>query len=301
MNRQNVETNATQRQRPRRMPSYSAVGIAAVRAMERERPHNQRIVDDPFARHFVGEGLYRLLKFMHRTGLLERKGPGVVGYLVARERAIDDLLLRTVAEGIDQLVILGAGYDARAYRFARQLRGVRIFEVDLPATQAAKIEKVSHFIDEVEVDVTYVPVDLARAPLEQALHAHGFVGDMRTLFICQGILMYLPIEAIDALLQVVRTQGGPGSAILFDYLCDDFATGRVRRREVVTTNRYGRLSGERVQTGIDPDHAAEWLAERGFVQVEHVRSEELHARYFTGPNASRAVTAGYGILFGRVP
>ncbi|MGL4650066.1 MAG: SAM-dependent methyltransferase [Caldilineaceae bacterium] len=286
--------------RARRGASRTAIGIAAARALERERPPDQRIVDDPFARHFVGEGLFRLLKFFDNRGWSERKGPGVMGYLVARERYIDDLLLRVVAEGIDQLVILGAGFDARAYRFARRLIGVRVFEVDLPATQEVKRAKAEHFLDEVELDLRWVPMDFETDDLAAALHGAGYDPLARTLFIWQGVVMYLTPPAVDATLRLLRAQSGPGSAVIFDYMTADRVAGR-GYGEVKTTNRYGRLTGERLQMGIDPEQAVAWLEARGFVQVENMRSEQLHARYFGGANAHRTVTAGYGILIGRVP
>jgi methyltransferase (TIGR00027 family) len=289
--------------RSARVRSRTALGIAVARALERERPPEQRIVDDPYARHFVGEGVYRLLKFFYNRGWAERKGPGVFEYLVARERAIDDFLLREAASGIDQLVILGAGYDSRAWRFARPLQGTRVFEVDLPASQATKREKVSHFSDEVEVDVTWVPVDFTRDTLADELARARYSRAARTLFIWQGVLMYLSRESADATLRTVRDNAAPGSAIVLDYISTERLGGAsgAAHGEVKTTNRYGRSSGERLQLGLDPAQAPEWLAVRGFVDVEHIRSEELHSRYFHGANAERVVTSGYGILFGRVP
>lgn len=286
-----------------RAASRTALGIAAIRAMERERPADQRIVDDPFARHFVGEGLFRLLKFFDSRGWSEHRGPGVVGYLVARERAIDEILLRVVAEGIDQLVILGAGFDARAYRFARRLKGVRVFEVDQPATQANKRAKAEHFLDEIDVDLTWVPFDFEVDSLAGALAQAGYAPAARTLFIWQGVVPYLTPAAADATLRFVRENAAPGSTIVFDYMTRAKLEGSsgVQNREVSTTNRYGRATGERIQLAIDADEAPAWLAARGFADVENLRSEELHARYFKGASAARTVTAGYGILLGRVP
>ncbi len=281
--------------------SLTAIGIAAARAMERERPPAERIVDDPFARHFVGEGRYRILHFFDRLGWSERKGPGVMGYLVARERAIDEIVLRALGEGIDQLVILGAGFDARPYRFARRLKGVKVFEVDHPATQAVKRAKVDKFIDEVDVELTFVPVDFAAQVLDDALLRHGYDPAGKTLFVWQGVIMYLTPEAVDTTLRFIHDQSAPGSAVVLDYAARSAISGDGRNPEVRKTNQYGGISGERIRFGLDPAQASDWLAQRGFAGIEHVRSEELHARYFTGPNAGRPVTSGYGILFGRVP
>ena len=280
--------------------SMTALGIAAIRALERERPPAERIVDDPYARHFVGEWLFRVMTFFDHLGWGERRGPGVQGYIVARERAIDDLFLRMLGDGMEQVVILGAGYDARAYRFARPLRGLRVFEVDEPATQETKKARLDQISDEFHGEVTMVPLDLERRTLAESLLAAGYDPALRTVFIMQGVMMYLTADAMDSTLRFVRSSAAPGSAIIFDYTANEILRGG-GRTEVRKTNRYGRFSGEQVRLGLDPESASTWLTERGFAGVEHLRSEQLHDLYFHGPNAARRVTTGYGILLGRVP
>ena len=281
--------------------SLTALGIAVVRAMERERPPQERIVDDPFARHFVGEGMYRFVTFFDKLGWSERRGPGVIGWLMARERAIDDAMLRLLGEGMQQMVILGAGYDARAYRFQRRLAEVKVFEVDHPATQAGKKAKLDKISDELTGDVTLVPVDFESQKLSDRLRESGYDPALRTLFIMQGVIMYLTSDAVDSTLSFIRTQSGPGSAVVFDYVSDALTSGRSAHGEIAHTNSYGRFTGEQIRLGIDPAHAPAWLEARGFVQVEHLRSEDLHARYFLGANAARTVAPGYGLLIARVP
>src|SRR5512139_3468212 len=97
--------------------SMTASGIAIVRAIESERPEDERICYDPYARKMVNSGLFHLVNFFEKLGYGELRGPGVMGFLAVRERYIDDYLEECLAEGIEQLVILGAGFDARAYRF----------------------------------------------------------------------------------------------------------------------------------------------------------------------------------------
>ncbi len=281
--------------------SKTALGIVALRAIERERPPAERIVDDPYARHMVGEYLHRFIYNISKLGLSERRAPGVVGWLLARERAIDDSLLRMAAEGIEQLVILGAGYDARAYRFARKLKGAHVFEVDTPATQAAKRERVEMFLDEVDLALTFVPVDLETESLAQELINGGYDPTKKTLHLIQGVLPYLTADAVDRLLEFCRGQSGSGSAVVFDYVDEAAVKGETDHPEIRSTNMYGYFGGEQIQFGIPTADAQAWLEARGYINVENTLSTELHERYFTGANASREVTDGYGILFGRVP
>jgi len=285
----------------RERASMTALGIAAIRAIERERPPAERIVDDPYARHFVGEYLHRMIYNLSKLGLAERRGPGVVGWLLARERVIDEYLLQMAAEGIDQLVILGAGYDARAYRFARKLGNAHVFEVDTPATQAAKRERVEMFLDEVDLALTFVPVDFEGRSLAGELKANGYDPAKKTLHLVQGVFAYLSPEAVDQVLAFVVQDSAPGSAVVFDFIDEDVVEGKIPHAEIRSTNLYGYFGGEQIQFGIPINAAEQWLRERGFTDVTSTPSALLHARYFVGENAERQVATGYGILFGRVP
>lgn len=281
--------------------SITALGIVAMRAIERERPPAERIVDDPYARHMVGEYLHRFIYNLSKLGFSEWRAPGVIGWLLARERAIDEYLLRMAAEGIEQLVILGAGYDARAYRFARKLKGAHVFEVDTPATQAAKRERVEMFIDEVDLALTFVPVDFETDDLMLELRNGGYDSTKKTLHLMQGVLPYLSADAVDRLFAFCRAESGSGSAVVFDYVDEAAVKGETNHPEIRNTNRYGYFGGEQIRFGIPQVDARTWLEARGFVNVENTPSADLHERYFTGENATREVVDGYGILFGRVP
>jgi methyltransferase (TIGR00027 family) len=95
----------------RNQSSLTATGIAIARGVESERPAGERICYDPYARQFVPTWMYRLLSFFIKSGYAELRGPGVNAFLVARERYIDDVLQQSLKEGLQQLVILGAGFD----------------------------------------------------------------------------------------------------------------------------------------------------------------------------------------------
>ncbi len=97
----------------RTQASTTAQGIAFARALEYSKPAAERVCDDPLARKLISPAFYLLGRLT--AGYGERKGPGVIGFLVARCRYIDDYLLECLAAGIEQLVILGAGLDSRAY------------------------------------------------------------------------------------------------------------------------------------------------------------------------------------------
>ena len=102
-----------------------AMAAAAVRAMESCRPEGERLIVDRFAQGFLSPRFWAIVQFLRVPGLgtgvlamRERQYPGVVAHIICRTRFIDDALCQALAEGLDQVVILGAGFDSRAYRTA---------------------------------------------------------------------------------------------------------------------------------------------------------------------------------------
>jgi methyltransferase (TIGR00027 family) len=275
--------------------SITALGIAISRAVESEKPAEERICYDPIARQFVPGWMFHFTSFFMRSGYAEWRGPGVNGYLAARERYIDDFLARSLEKGLEQVVILGAGYDSRAYRFADRLAGVKVFEVDHPATQKDKLARLEKIFGRQPEHVVYVPVDFNTQSLEDRLDQAGYNPALKTLFIWQGVTMYLTAEAVDRTLDFVRRCSAPGSKIIFDYIDRSLLDNRETHSEVKGMRRYRFMTGEGLTFGIEAGKVEDFLKSRGFREVENIRSEELKGLYFTGKNASRKVTGGYGI------
>lgn len=280
--------------------SITAMGIAVLRAVESAKPAGERICYDPYARRFLPGWFYHLLRFFIATGYAERRGKGVVGFLVARERFIDDYLVAHLAEGIDQLVILGAGYDARAYRLESLCQGsarpVRVFEVDHPATQARKLNRVRNMLGRLPANAAYVGLDFNHDTLAGGLAAHGYNPHAKTVFVWQGVTYYLDPAAVDGTLAFIASNSGTGSSLIFDYIDQALLTGSTEHGEVKNMRRYRGMTGEDLRFGIPAVEIEPFLAERGFNQVHNIRSENLKALYFHGKNQARSVMAGYGIV-----
>jgi len=279
--------------------SLTAAGIAIARAVESEKPADERICYDPYARQFVPAWMYRILGFFIKIGYAELRGPGVNGFLMARERFIDDVLQNFLNEGLRQLVILGAGYDSRAYRF--NLPGlVKTFEVDHPATQADKLENVQRVFGKIPDHVTYLPVDFNTQTLSERLLSSGYDPGLISLFIWQGVTMCLTPAGVDSTLAFIMKNTAPGSAIIFDYVYQAVLDGIQKQSEISSIRRYRFMTGEGLTFGIAEGTAEAFLKVRGFQQAKDVTADELKAAYFTGKNASRKVVGGYGIVIGEV-
>ncbi len=274
--------------------SQSAMGVALFRAIESTKPEDRRICYDPFARAFIPTVSYILVKLIVDSGLYERMGPGAVGFIVVRERYIDDYLKSTLAEGLDQVVLLGAGLDTRAYRIPG-IEKTRVFEIDYPATQQTKQNGLKKVINPLPEYVTFVPMDFNTQSLEERLPGSGYDEQAKTLFIWQGVTYFLEAKGVDSTLAFIANHSGPGSAVIFDYMYNEIFQD--------PNNSYGkalkrasRMSGEEYMFGIDRGQEEAFLTQRGFQNVHNMTLEELKARYFTGPNAGRTVPGDIAIV-----
>ncbi len=278
----------------RNQSSLTAAGIAVVRALESEKPAGERLCFDPYARRFVGAGLYYVMKFFTAVGYAAWRGPGVWEFLAVRERYIDDYLEICLSEGLEQLVILGAGYDARAYRFEALKTGIKVFEVDHPATQAVKLRKLAAIFGARPAHVTYVPIDFDRETLAERLFASGYDERLKTLFIWQGVTQYLTPAAVDDTLAFVAGHSGQGSIIIFDYMDAALLGGAPRHGEVSSMRRYRGLTGEGLAFGIPIAKIESFLEERGFTRVKNADHFALEKAY-SSVLRPRKVADGYAI------
>lgn len=276
--------------------STTAQGIAFARALESSKPAGERICYDPLARQMISTPFYLFCRLF--VGYGEASAPGVLGYLAARTRYIDDYLQKCLDSGLEQLVILGAGLDSRAYRF-EQLKERRVFEVDHPATLSGKIEKVVKILGGLPRYVVYVPIDFNRETLHKLLDL-GYDKQRKTFFVWEGVTYYLTAEAVDSTLAFVLAHSGQGSSIIFDYVYASALTAAHKRGEVTRMQRYSRFTGEGLVFGIGEGQVEKFLQARGYTQVQNVTGQDLKRLYFTGANQTRAVAPIYAMVHATV-
>jgi methyltransferase (TIGR00027 family) len=276
----------------KRQSSMTSEGIAYARVLESEKPQDERICYDPYARQLMSPLFYWVGRLF--AGYEERRGPGVIGFLVARCRYMDDVLQDCLRSGLEQLVILGAGLDSRAYRIAGLRDNLKVFEVDHPATQAVKKIKVKEIFGELPGNVRYVPVDFNEESLD-ALFQFGYDRRLKTLFLWEGVVYYLNPLAVDETLAFIHQNSPAGSTLVFDYLYSSALTARHKRREVIKMQAVRKFTGEGLTFGIPEGELESFLRKRGFSRMEEMTSADLKQRYFQGVNANRAVSDIYAI------
>ena len=141
----------------------------------------------------------------------------IVRTMLIRTRFIDDALARAVGAGAKQVAILGAGFDSHAYRCQELLAHVKVFEVDRPATQALKRQRIDAILGGPPKNLTYVPIDFQQDDLREVLVRHGYDPAAQTFFILEGVTMYVPEDAVGATFRFVGSHP-PGSGIVFDFV-----------------------------------------------------------------------------------
>ena len=282
----------------RNRSSLTAEGIAFSRAWESRRPAGERICYDPLAQYFVSPTLKFLMNMFYRYA--QWRSPGVTEFLACRTRFIDDYLQDCLDHGLRQLVVLGAGFDTRPYRFADLKGQVKVFEVDHPATQTVKIERLVKLFGKLPDHVTFVPIDFNEQTLEERLPACGYDPALKTLFIWEGVVYYISDIAVDATLAFIAGCSLPGSSVVFDYIYTAALRGEMPRYEVRNMRRYRRFTGEGLVFGIEKGTIAAFLGQRGFYQIFNADASWLRSHYLTGANASRPLAPAYALVHAEV-
>ena len=202
-------------ERPSRTAHLVALGRALADAGLSHVPDFQ----DPTARVFLNEkGTRSLAKTMHaaRKGGIRLESARVMADLIAlRTAAIDTAVRDAIAAGATQLVILGAGYDGRAWRMP-ELAGVRVFEVDHPATQGDKRAHLSELPPATGL-VSFVSIDFERESLGAVLDRAGHDRSSPTCWIWEGVVMYLTRDAMRATAGGIAGRSAPGSTLIVNY------------------------------------------------------------------------------------
>ena len=269
-------------------PSSTAEMVASWRALETLLPEGARILDDPHARAFLGPARARLVDTAERLPTrvfqslyrkIDRGLGGVLSFVVARHRAMDDLI-RGLPEPLEQLVLLGSGYDARPRRLHAELGGATVFEVDHPATARRRAERLEAAFGAGPVAKRVpVVVDFERDDLAAALRGAGLDPALRTVWLWEGVTMYLEEPAIRATLGLVARLSSPGALLCFDVWCPPQAGVQALAFRDLPNLAMQLLYSEPLRWGPPQDSLEPLLREEGLALIELTSNAELGQRY----------------------
>jgi methyltransferase (TIGR00027 family) len=277
--------------------SRLAEEMALHRVIESLQQECNRICYDPYAIRFLGPDLLKYLDFcannpkeaQKRTDQMNQIFPGVQNSIITRVRYFDDGVKKAIEDGFGQLVILGAGYDTRAYRIERMKEKVMVFEVDHPDTQGRKIARITEIFGTLPDHVVYVSIDFEKQDLAQQLKKSGYSPLKKTLFIMEGLVCYINENAVKATLSCIVNNSGKGSCVLFDYFPESLVDGTCLQ-EVGKKMRSRAIEyGEPFRFGIREGTVTAFLEDQGFTHVHSVNCADLKNTYFRGKNMDRQV------------
>ena len=217
--------------------------------------------------------------------------PGIQLHYALRKRLLEEVARRALDGGVRQVVVLGAGFDTLALRLRESFPSARFVEVDHPATQHVK-KRVVEGRGLSGENLRFVALDLARLCDGASLGREFFDAGARTLFVAEGVLMYLAPAAVARVFGFVRRHGAAGSLFAFTFM----ETGRGGRPAFRGAGRlvgaWLRLRGEPFRWGVSREGLREFLRGRGFRQLEVFDSESLRGRYLGGELARLPLAAG---------
>jgi methyltransferase (TIGR00027 family) len=205
--------------------SRTSIYVAAGRAVGAREPDASARNPDYLAEKLLGDPAQidldhpavRALSLTYDEAMKDIEVVSNVRMMTVRTRFIDEVLERAIAGGARQVVILGAGFDSHAYRCQELLASATVFEVDRPATQALKKQRVTAVLGGPPPNLRYVAIDFQHDDLRDALTRHGYDAARQTFFILEGVTMYVPEEALRATLRFVASHPA-GSGIVFDFV-----------------------------------------------------------------------------------
>ena len=267
----------------------TAQGVAKQRLIESLAKPNKRVIYDPYAKYFVlGASIIKLLGHKISVWLGDKIVPGMHEHLICRTRFIDDLIEESTSAGIEQYVILGAGYDSRAYRLKLPPK-LKIFEVDQPEVQGIKRLKLPKSISN-RKNIIYVSIDFNNQSLKEQLLDAGFDESKSTIYTLEGVSQYIPKEALSSTLKELATlNANSNSKIFISYvnklLLEDskacFGMGYSRPEKAIKFIINGaKKVGEPWISFYSAEEIQNLLSENGFIVIENQTLADLNSKYF---------------------
>jgi len=266
-------------------PSDTALFAALRRTISNKEFDNGKFGPDYLAEYFLPPHFRFFLKFKpireNTKNKLNDALPGLNEYMIARTAYFDRLFVDALNDKTSQIVLLGAGYDSRAYRFAELNKSTRVFELDILPTQERKKECLRKGRIDMPKHVTFVPIDFNRETLADALGKAVYTNDQKTLFIWEGVSYYLEMESVDATLAFVSHSTHPESTIAFDYTIS-ISEGNIN--DYYGVKEFAQTMGEHhgneaLLFSIADGETDSFLARRGLKVVDHMDNEEIERTF----------------------
>jgi len=259
------------------------MATATMRALAAHDEREEIRGSDYLAEVFLTEDRKASLKDLavRKWVMKNRIAPGTYEFMIARTAFFDHIVRDGFLQNIAQIVLLGAGYDSRPYRFKDLIKDTRIFELDARPTQLRKKEMLEQVGIPLPAHLVFVPIDFNRENLKDVLPAAGFSRDQRALFVWEGVTYYLPAKVVDDTLGAIRDISCVGSSVCFDYASLSAEALSEEGAKMLREHMKSRYSAEPTKFFIPQGRLEAFLVERGYVIIEHLAPSEMEMRYLT--------------------
>ena len=255
--------------------------VAAARARHQRDP--VRLVDDPYALVLTSPSLRRIVRFrpagwFMANWALRGLKPVVLGLLI-RARYAEQAVESAFRDGIRQYVIVGAGLDSFALRRTELVPPLQVFEIDRPAMQEVKRERIRAAGISAPAGLRFVPADLERTSVMEALSNSPFDPGRPAILSFLGVTYYLSPETLAESARSIAAEVAPGSRLVLDYMLDEASAWPEHRKMRARLEAYVAQRGEPMKSEYSPAAMSELLADAGFRTLEAVTMMELAERY----------------------
>ena len=271
-------------------PSETAVLAALHRAIA-NKEFGGRLGPDYLAEYFLPAHFRFFIKFKKvRANVKNKLGtflPGLHEYMVARTSHFDAAFIDALTNQVPQIVLLGAGYDSRAYRFDRLNTATKIFELDISPTQDRKKKCLKKASIPIPQQTTLVPINFNEETLESVLEKAGYDNNQPTLFLWEGVSYYLEPESVATTLEFVAHTLHPESVIAFDYV----VSVTDENRDLFGASKFLQTmkeehGSEALLFAINEGETASYLEKRGLKMIAHLDNEEIERAYLLNENGA---------------
>ena len=274
-----------------RQPSETAMTTAFCRALASKEDRKEIQGPDHLAELFLTDEAKKPLKdnTTRKWAIQNLVTSSLYGYLLARTAYFDRIFSKHLRDNIAQIVILGAGYDTRAYRFSKQIQDTNIFEIDAHSTQRKKLAILEKSNMAFSPQVSHVSIDFKVDNIVNALVKKGYSTTAETLFIWEGVTYYLPETAVYNTLSFIKSNAPRGSTLCFDY-----ATEKLESFNEAEPFKFWIENGKK---GVES-----FLSPFGFKTIQYIDADEMERQFLTlndGSIAERVLSKFcfyYGIL-----
>lgn len=272
-------------------PSETAMFAALHRALAHKYFNNEKFGPDYLAEYFLPPQFRFFIKFKKIRARIRKKInkllPGLHEFMIARTAWFDSLFVKALNNKVPQIVLLGAGYDSRAYRFAEQNMATKIFDLDIAATQNRKKDCLRKAKIGVPKSVLLVSIDFNKQSLQNVLEGSGYDGQKKTLFLWEGVSYYLQPESVDATLEFIRTCVAEKSTIAFDYtvsITDENMTVFGVKEFSQTMKKQHK--DESLLFSIEEGDVSSFMRQRGLRIIDHMDNKEIEQAFLLEENGS---------------